>query len=51
MDVLIAGGGTVGLAAALFLQRHGVTATVVDDKPGVSVHPRATGVSPRTADT
>jgi putative polyketide hydroxylase len=50
MDVLIAGGGTVGLAAAVFLQRHGIAATVVDDKPGVSVHPRATGVSPRTAE-
>ena len=50
MDVLIAGGGTVGLAAAVFLQHHGISATVVDDKPGVSVQPRATGVSPRTAE-
>jgi putative polyketide hydroxylase len=50
MDVLIAGGGSVGLAAAVFLQRHGIIAAVVDDKPGVSAHPRATGVSPRTAE-
>jgi putative polyketide hydroxylase len=50
MDVLIAGGGTIGLAAAVFLERHGVAATVVERQPGPSVHPRATGVSPRTAE-
>jgi putative polyketide hydroxylase len=50
MDVLIAGGGTVGLAAALFLARHGIASTVVECQPGPSVHPRATGVSPRTVE-
>jgi 2-polyprenyl-6-methoxyphenol hydroxylase-like FAD-dependent oxidoreductase len=50
MDVLIAGGGTVGLAAAVFLARHGIAATVVERQPGPSVHPRATGVSPRTVE-
>jgi putative polyketide hydroxylase len=50
MDVLIAGGGTVGLASAVFLARHGIASTIVERQPGPSVHPRATGVSPRTAE-
>ncbi|WP_040822179.1 FAD-dependent monooxygenase [Nocardia jiangxiensis] len=46
--VLIVGGGSVGLAAAVFLTRHGVTPLVLEQQPGVSVHPRATGLGPRT---
>ncbi|MGF6884303.1 putative polyketide hydroxylase [Nocardia sp. GAS34] len=48
VPVLIAGGGTVGLAAALFLTTHGVTPLVLERQPGVSIHPRATGIGPRT---
>lgn len=48
VPVLIVGGGTVGLAAALFLTRHGVTPLVLERQPGVSIHPRATGIGPRT---
>jgi len=48
VPVLIAGGGTVGLAAALFLADHGVRALVVERQPGPSIHPRATGLGVRT---
>ncbi|MFB9200456.1 FAD-dependent oxidoreductase [Nonomuraea spiralis] len=47
-DVLIAGGGSVGLSAAVFLARHGVRALVVEREPGPRAHPRATGIGPRT---
>ncbi|WP_433758996.1 FAD-dependent oxidoreductase [Nocardia sp. CA-135398] len=46
--VLIVGGGSVGLFTALFLARHGVDALVVEAQPEPSVHPRATGLGPRT---
>ncbi|WP_435061167.1 FAD-dependent monooxygenase [Amycolatopsis thermoflava] len=47
-DVVIAGGGSVGLAAAVFLAHHGVHAHVVERRAGLSEHPRALGLSPRT---
>ena len=47
-DVLIAGGGSVGLATAVFLAHHGVRAHVVERRAGLSEHPRALGISPRT---
>ena len=34
--VLIAGGGLVGLSAAMFLAQHGVAATVIERLRGVS---------------
>src|SRR5690349_22575383 len=48
MRVLIAGGGTVGSSAALFLAHHDVDVLVVDPLPGPSAHPRATGLGLRT---
>ncbi|MEU1426475.1 FAD-dependent monooxygenase [Nocardia sp. NPDC005746] len=48
VPVLIAGGGTVGLAAAVFLSGHHVPTLVVEAQPGPSPHPRATGLSRRT---
>jgi putative polyketide hydroxylase len=50
IPVLIAGGGTVGLSAALFLAHHGVAALVVERQPGPSPHPRATGLGPRSVE-
>src|SRR3954470_2763123 len=50
VPVLIAGGGTVGLSAALFLAHHGVEVLVVERQAGPSPHPRATGVGPRTVE-
>lgn len=39
IPVLIAGGGTVGLAAALFLSGKGVDALIVEQQDGPSPHP------------
>src|SRR5437763_1105315 len=48
VEVLIVGGGTVGLSTALFLAHQGIAAQVVERQDGPSLHPRATGVSLRT---
>ncbi|MFE9427458.1 FAD-dependent monooxygenase [Kitasatospora sp. NPDC006697] len=50
VPVLVVGGGTVGLAAGVFLGHHGVAALVVERQDGPSVHPRATGIGPRTVE-
>ncbi|WP_026413962.1 FAD-dependent monooxygenase [Actinomadura oligospora] len=46
--ILVAGAGTVGLSTALFLAHHGADVMVVERREGPDVHPRATGVGPRT---
>jgi putative polyketide hydroxylase len=48
VSVLVAGGGSVGLSTAAFLAHHGVEAFVVERRDGPSVHPRATGIGPRS---
>jgi len=48
VPVLIVGGGPVGLAASLFLTRHGIPSTLVERHPGTSIHPRARGINFRT---
>lgn len=48
VPVLIVGGGIVGLSAALFLQRHGITPLLVERHEAPSIHPRARAVSART---
>jgi putative polyketide hydroxylase len=50
VPVLIAGGGTVGLSAALFLAHQGVPALVVERRAGLSIHPRALGIGVRTVE-
>jgi 2-polyprenyl-6-methoxyphenol hydroxylase-like FAD-dependent oxidoreductase len=50
MDVVIVGGGTVGLCTAVFLARQGVSARVLERRSGVSDHPRAFGLNPRSAE-
>ncbi|MFE3187794.1 FAD-dependent monooxygenase [Nocardia sp. NPDC059240] len=47
-DVLIAGGGSVGLMLAVLLRHHGVETLVVEAKPDLSPHPRATGIGSRS---
>ncbi|GAA0494791.1 FAD-dependent monooxygenase [Streptomyces olivaceiscleroticus] len=48
--VLVVGGGSVGLSAALFLAHHGVETLLVESREGPSLHPRATGIGPRTVE-
>ncbi|MGW2050986.1 FAD-dependent monooxygenase [Streptomyces sp. NPDC001858] len=48
VPVLIVGGGTVGLATAVFLGHHGIPATVLERRPGPLDHPRALGINERT---
>lgn len=45
--VLIVGGGLVGLAAAVFLTRHGERPLLVERHRGTCPHPRARGVNVR----
>ncbi len=49
-DVLIAGGGSVGLMLAVLLRHHGVKPLVVEEKPELSHHPRANGIGLRTVE-
>ncbi|MDQ1008553.1 putative polyketide hydroxylase [Streptomyces sp. V4I23] len=46
--VLIAGGGIVGLSAAVFLRRQGVPVLLVERHPGTSMLAKARVLSPRT---
>jgi putative polyketide hydroxylase len=46
--VLIVGGSLVGLSAALFLARQGVTPLLVEHHPGTAIHPRVAGLTART---
>ena len=47
IPVLIVGGGSVGLAAAALLADRGVCPVVVEQRAGLSGHPRATSIGPR----
>ncbi|MCZ1008006.1 FAD-dependent monooxygenase [Streptomyces lydicus] len=49
-EVLISGGGSVGLSAAVFLAHHGVRVHLVEREDGLRVHPRATGLGGRTVE-
>lgn len=49
-QVLVVGGGSVGLLTADLLAHHGVDAALVERRPGPSVHPRATGIGPRSVE-
>ncbi|WP_181763916.1 FAD-dependent monooxygenase [Streptomyces albidus (ex Kaewkla and Franco 2022)] len=50
VDVLVAGGSTVGLFSALFLSRHNVSVLVAERHEAPLAHPRAMGIGPRTVE-
>jgi putative polyketide hydroxylase len=47
-QVLIVGGGLIGLSTSLFLSWHGISSLLVERHPGTAIHPRAIGLTPRT---
>ncbi|MFC4587957.1 FAD-dependent monooxygenase [Sphaerisporangium corydalis] len=47
-SVVIVGGSLVGLSQALFLAYQGIDCVVVERHHGLSAHPRARGINPRT---
>lgn len=48
VEVLIVGGGPVGLSASIDLSRHGVTSLLVEKHAGTSIFPKARLISTRT---
>ncbi|MEU1231260.1 FAD-dependent oxidoreductase [Streptomyces sp. NPDC005828] len=48
VPVLVVGGSLVGLSTALFLARRDVACLVVEQRAGLSAHPRTRGVNPRS---
>ncbi len=49
-QVLIVGGGPCGLMAALLLGKRNIRTVVLEKHPGISRHPKAMGVTRRTAE-
>jgi 2-polyprenyl-6-methoxyphenol hydroxylase-like FAD-dependent oxidoreductase len=47
-QVLIVGGGPVGLTASILLSHLGVRSLLVERHPGTAVHPKARGINART---
>src|SRR4249920_3670144 len=50
VPVAIVGGGPCGMMTALLLARSGVESAVFERKPSTSAHPKAMGLSRRTAE-
>src|ERR687892_334089 len=49
-SVLVVGGALTGLSSAVFLAWHGVPCLVVEHHPGLPIHPRLRGITPRTVE-
>ncbi len=50
VQVLIVGGGIVGLSAAAFLAARGTSVLLVERRPSALAHPRARVINPRTVE-
>ncbi len=50
VPVAIVGGGPCGLMSALLLARAGIRCTVFEKRSGISIHPKAMGISRRTCE-
>ncbi|WP_433511969.1 FAD-dependent monooxygenase [Nonomuraea sp. CA-143628] len=48
VEVLIVGGGPVGLSASIELSRHGISSLLVERHPGTAIFPKARLISTRT---
>ncbi len=48
VPVVIAGGGPVGMVAALELARRGIPCVLLNDRPDTAAHPKANAFSPRS---
>jgi 2-polyprenyl-6-methoxyphenol hydroxylase-like FAD-dependent oxidoreductase len=48
VPVVIAGGGPVGMVAALELARRGIASVLLNDRPDTAAHPKANAFSART---
>src|SRR5262245_61194216 len=46
--LLVVGGGVVGLTTALFAAQHDLPCVLVERHPGLLLHPRSRGLTPRT---
>jgi putative polyketide hydroxylase len=49
-SVLVVGGALTGLSSAVFLAWHGVPCLVAERHPGLLIHPRLRGITPRTVE-
>ena len=49
-QVLVVGGALTGLSSAVFLAHAGVRVTLVERHPGLLMHPRLRGITPRTVE-
>ncbi len=50
VPVVIAGGGPVGMVAALEMARRGIASVLLNDRPDTAAHPKANAFSPRTTE-
>jgi len=48
VSVVVAGGGPVGMIAAIELGRRGVSCVLLNDRPTTATHPKANAISSRT---